>query len=74
MGFFDDLKLKDILNTGAGAYGEYEKSRQEAAKADAAQKNYQASLNLANMSKANLFKLAIAGVVAVLVAFFIFKK
>lgn len=74
MGFFDDLKLKDILNTGAGVYSEYEKTKQEAAKTDAAQMNYQASLNLANFGKAEYIKLAIAGVAAVLIAFFIFKK
>lgn len=74
MGFFDDLKLKDILNTGAGVYSDYEKSKQSAKEAESAQMNYQASQNMLKMNNGNLVKLAIGGAVAIIVAFFIFKK
>lgn len=73
-GFFDGLNFKDMLTTGVGAYGEYEKSQQARAEADRAQMEYQASQNMVSLAKSNYVKLAIGGAVAVIVAFFIFKK
>jgi type IV secretory pathway VirB10-like protein len=68
------MDFSSFLSSGFQAWSDYNTTKQEAYKADQAQQNYQSSLNLANIASSNTIKIAIAGVVAVVVAFFIFKK
>ncbi len=68
------MEFTDLLQSGFGAWSDYNKTKQESAKADQAQLNYQSSLNLASISQNKTVMIGIAGVVAVIVAFFIFKK
>lgn len=68
------MDFGSFLSKGFDAWSSYNTTKQESYKADQAAQNYQSSLNLANIAKSNTTKIAIAGVVAVIVAFFIFKK
>jgi hypothetical protein len=68
------MDFSSFLTSGFQAWSDYNTTKQEAYKADQAQQNYQSSLNLANISSNKTIMLGIAGAVAVIVAFFIFKK
>ncbi|MDE6886175.1 MAG: hypothetical protein K2P17_03965 [Helicobacteraceae bacterium] len=73
-----DLSFSDVFNGAVGAWSDYNATKQEALKADAAQQNYQASLNQATLAQTlakNKTTLAlIIGGVVILVAFFMFRK
>lgn len=78
-GFLDFANT--LLNVGGSAWNSYNSTQQsyaqakaEAAKADAAQSNYQSSLNFANMEKSKIVMIAIAVVGAIIGLTLIFKK
>ena len=72
------MDFSTILNTASGAWNSYNQTQQSKNNAEAEQLKYQASLN--NLSAQTLLsnnktKLAIiGGIVAVVIAFFVFKK
>lgn len=72
------MDFADILNTASGAWSSYNQTQQSKNNAEAEQMKYQASLN--NLSAQSILsnnktKLAvIGGIVAVIIAFFVFKK
>lgn len=72
------MDFSDILNTASGAWNSYNQTQQSKANAEAEQMKYQASLN--NLSAQSILagnktKIAIiGGIVAVVIAFFVFKK
>lgn len=72
------LDLNQLLNNGINAYTSYNQQKAEASKADQAQQNAQASLNNANMlaqlSKNKTTLAIVGGVVAVIVAYFLFGR
>lgn len=72
------MTFNEVFGGVLGAYSDYNKTKQEASKAEQAQQNYQASLNQATLaqtlSKNKTIIAAIIGIGAVLVAYFIFKK
>ena len=72
------MTFSEVFGGALGAWSDYNKTQQEASKAEAAQQNYQASLNQATLaqklSNNKTIITAIIGVGAVLVAYFIFKK
>ena len=72
------MTFNEVFFFFLGAYSDYNKTKQEASKAEQAQQNYQASLNQATLaqtlSKNKTIIAAIIGIGAVLVAYFIFKK
>lgn len=70
-----------ILNSGFSVANTYLESKKsyaqaaaEASKADAAQKNYESSLNFANIANSKVTMIAIAVVGAVIGLFLIFRK
>lgn len=72
------MTFSEVFGGALGAWSDYNKTQQEASKAEAAQQNYQASLNQATLaqklSNNKTIITAIIGIGAVLVAYFIFKK
>lgn len=72
------MTFSEVFGGALGAWSDYNKTQQEASKAEAAQQNYQASLNQATLaqklSNNKTIITAIIGVGAVIVAYFIFKK
>lgn len=71
----------NILGIAGSAWGSYNQTQQsyaqakaEQAKADAAEKNYQSSLNFAGMEKSKIVMVAIAVVGAIIGLFLIFRK
>lgn len=75
-GFFTSL-----INTGAGAWSDYNKTQQsyaqakaEQAKADKAQQEYQATSNLLGMEKSKITMIAIAVGGALLALILVFRK
>ena len=72
------MTFSEVFGGALGAWSDYNKTQQEASKAEAAQQNYQASLNQATLaqklSNNKTIITAIIGIGAVIVAYFIFKK
>lgn len=72
------MTFSEVFGGALGAWSDYNKTQQEASKAEQAQQNYQASLNQATLaqklSNNKTIITAIIGIGAVLVAYFIFKK
>ena len=72
------MTFSEVFGGALGAWSDYNKTQQEASKAEAAQQNYQESLNQATLaqklSNNKTIITAIIGVGAVIVAYFIFKK
>ena len=72
------MTFNEVFGGVLGAYSDYNKTKQEASKAEQEQQNYQASLNQTTLaqtlSKNKTIIAAIIGIGAVLVAYFIFKK
>ena len=72
------MTFSEVFGGALGAWSDYNKTQQEASKAEQAQQNYQASLNQATLaqklSNNKTIITAIIGVGAVIVAYFIFKK
>lgn len=72
------MDLSDLIGSGINAYSSYNEQKTAAKNAEAAQMNAQAALNSANASSIlsnNKTKIAlIAGGVAIIVAFFMFKR
>lgn len=72
------MTFSEVFGGALGAWSDYNKTQQEASKAEQAQQNYQASLNQATLaqklSNNKTIIAAIIGIGAVLVAYFIFKK
>lgn len=74
--------INNFINTAIGggisAWNSYQNQKAEAARADQAQQNAQAALNSANLAntlaKNKTTLIAIGGVVAVLIAFIMFRK
>lgn len=68
--------LNQFLENGFNAYASYNNQKAEASKADQAQQNAQASMNNANImatiSKNKTTLAIVGGVVAVVVAYFLF--
>lgn len=76
--FFEGTTLKSLLGTASGVWSDYNTTKQAKSLAESEQLKYQASLN--NLSAQSILannktKIAIiGGAVAVIVAFFVFKK
>lgn len=72
------MEFSDVFNGALGAWSDYNKTQQEAHKAEQAQQNYQASLNQATLAQklANNKTLmaVIVGGVVLCVAYLIFRK
>lgn len=72
------MDFTDILGAASGAWNSYNQTQQSKANAEAEQMKYQASLNNLSVQSIlanNKTKLAIiGGIVAVIIAFFVFKK
>ena len=72
------MDFSDVFNGALGAWSDYNKTQQEASKAEQAQQNYQASLNQATLAQklANNKTLiaCIVGGVVLCVAYLIFRK
>lgn len=72
------MTFSEVFGGALGAWSDYNKTQQEASKAEQAQQNYQASLNQATLaqklSNNKTIITAIIGIGAVIVAYFIFKK
>lgn len=74
--------INNFINTtiggGISAWNSYQNQKAEAARADQAQQNAQAALNSANLAntlaKNKTTLIAIGGVVAVLIAFIMFRR
>ena len=66
------MTFREVFGGALGAWSDYNKTQQEASKAEAAQQNYQASLNQATLaqklSNNKTIITAIIGIGAVLVA------
>lgn len=73
-----DLSFGDVFNGALGAWSEYNKTQQEASKADQTQQNYQNSLNQANLTaklaQNKTIVVGIIGAVVVFIAYLMFKK
>lgn len=72
------MTFSEVFGGALGAWSDYNKTQQEASKAEQAQQNYQASLNQASLTaklaQNKTIITAIIGAGAVLIAYFIFKK